>query len=227
MSKLHDIGAFALAQLGRPRTMAGMAFVAVGAWFFVNALFLQTGPHPAPFFFTREHEGRRQGQPDELVRATQDALMQLGYYSGPLDGLPGPQTQSAIEAFRDQSESDGTEEISLELLSELRSARRPDLSPVPTRVETPAEQSRQATEPSSAATAPVREASPRADGVVAAVQEALARSAYGPLTVDGVAGEATRQAIMKFQKDHNLPITGEVSDALVVELRAAGALGGG
>ena len=158
--------------------------------------------------------------------AVQDALLQLGYYSGPLDGLTGPQTQLAIEAFREKSGGEGSE-VSLELLSEIRSSRRPDLSPVATRVESPVEQSRQATLPTPESATSVHETPPAPNGVVAAVQEALARSAYGPLIVDGVAGQGTRQAIMRFQRDHNLPVTGEVSDSLVVELRAAGALGGG
>jgi peptidoglycan hydrolase-like protein with peptidoglycan-binding domain len=224
--KLSDIGLFALARLKRPRAIAGMAFLAVGAGIFANALFLQVGPHPAPFFFTRELERAQPGQPDELVRGVQDALLQLGYYSGPLDGLAGPETQLAIKAFREQSGVEGTEEVSLELLSEIRSSRRPDLSPVATRVESPVEQSRQATQITAEPGAPAQEP-PKPDGGVAAVQEALARSAYGPLIVDGVAGQETREAIMRFQKDHNLPVTGEVSDSLVVELRAIGALSGG
>lgn len=62
------------------------------------------------------------------------------------------------------------------------------------------------------------------DPLVAVVQTALARSAYGPLTADGVMGPATRDAIVRFQHDHDLPVTGEVSEALVLELRAYGAL---
>ena len=222
--KLLDIGLVALGRLRRPRAMAGLAFLAVGAGIFANALFLQAGPHPAPFFFTREHERPRPGQPDELVRSIQDALMQRGYYSGPLDGFAGPQTQSAIVDFRDRTGDEGSTEVSLELLSEIRSSQRPDLSPVATRVESPAEQPQPVPQ---AAREPAGETPEPPDGTVAAVQEALARSAYGPLTIDGVAGQATRDAIMRFQKDHNLPVTGEVSDSLVVELRAAGALGGG
>jgi peptidoglycan hydrolase-like protein with peptidoglycan-binding domain len=225
--KLKGLGLLTLAYLKRPRVLASAALVGVGAWIFVNALFLQPEPHPAPFFFTRAHEQAKPGQPDELVRAVQDALRQLGYYAGPLDGLAGAQTQSAIEAFREQSGSDGSDEVSLELLSEIRSSRRPDLSPVATRVEPPSEGPPQAAPDNAEPSAASGQESPQPDGTVAAVQEALERSAYGPLTVDGIAGDATREAIMRFQKDHNLPVTGEVSDALVVELRAAGALGGG
>jgi peptidoglycan hydrolase-like protein with peptidoglycan-binding domain len=220
------VSLFALAHLKRRRTIAFMALLAIGAGIFGNALFLQAGPHPAPFFFTRAFEHAPPGQSDELVRAIQDALLQLGYYSGPLDGLAGPRTRLAIKTFRERSGGEGTEEASLELLSEIRSSRRPDLSPVETSVAASGEQSLRAARTAPEAVAPLHDP-PEPDGLVAAVQEALARSAYGPLTVDGVAGEETRQAIMRFQKDHNLHATGEVSDALVVELRAAGALGGG
>jgi peptidoglycan hydrolase-like protein with peptidoglycan-binding domain len=64
------------------------------------------------------------------------------------------------------------------------------------------------------------------DVQIAAVQEALAKAAYGPLHADGFLGRQTREAIMRFQKDHDLPVTGDISDALIVELRAAGALAG-
>jgi peptidoglycan hydrolase-like protein with peptidoglycan-binding domain len=150
------------------------------------------------------------------VREVQDALKQLGYYSGPLDGLPGPQTQGAIAAYETQNGREASGIATPELLASLRSSGRVDLAPVPTEV---------ASTPASGAAQPQPAAEP--DGTIAAVQEALARSAYGPLTVDGVAGPATRDAIKKFQHDHNLPITGDVTDALIVELRADGAMGGG
>jgi peptidoglycan hydrolase-like protein with peptidoglycan-binding domain len=67
-------------------------------------------------------------------------------------------------------------------------------------------------------------AAPVSDPLVASVQSALALSAYGPLNADGVVGPDTREAIMRFQRDHNLPVTGEISDGLVIELRAAGAM---
>lgn len=63
-----------------------------------------------------------------------------------------------------------------------------------------------------------------ADALIATVQTALARAAYGPLDADGLMGPATRDAIMRFQRDRDLPVTGEVSEGLIVELRAYGAL---
>lgn len=60
--------------------------------------------------------------------------------------------------------------------------------------------------------------------LIKSVQNALALSAYGPINADGVVGPETRTAIMRFERDHNLPVTGEISESLVLELRAAGAM---
>jgi peptidoglycan hydrolase-like protein with peptidoglycan-binding domain len=57
------------------------------------------------------------------------------------------------------------------------------------------------------------------------VQAALSRAAYGPLNVDGRPGPQTRDAIMRFQLDEGLPVTGKLDDALVKKLKAVGALG--
>jgi peptidoglycan hydrolase-like protein with peptidoglycan-binding domain len=158
-------------------------------------------------------------QPDELVRTVQDALKQIGYYAGPLDGVAGPQTRSAVLAFEADAGLEGRGEASDEVLVAIRAATRPDLTT--------------AAVPEMPESAPVIAPAPDApekvepDPLVAAIQDALARSAYGPLIADGVVGPDTREAIKRFQRDHNLPITGEISDALVVELRATGAFDDG
>jgi lysozyme family protein len=211
---LSDIGASAVAHLGRPRTLVGAAVLAVSAGIVANALLLQVRPHPSPFFLAREIELPDAEKPDELVRAVQDALKQVGYYSGPLDGIAGPQTRSAIQAFEVEIGREEVGEASLELLSAIRSANRPDLTPAATAEVHPAAQSAPASVPQK----------DEPDPAVAAIQDALARSAYGPLIADGVVGPDTREAIMRFQRDHNLPVIGDISDALVVELRATGAL---
>ena len=41
-------------------------------------------------------------------------------------------------------------------------------------------------------------------------QRALEKLGYGPLRADGIMGSATRQAIERFEKDHRLPVTGEL-----------------
>jgi hypothetical protein len=53
---------------------------------------------------------------------------------------------------------------------------------------------------------------------VRAVQEQLAAKGYDPGPVDGVHGLLTRAAVMAFQYDHDLPLTGEVSDRLLKQI---------
>jgi hypothetical protein len=54
-----------------------------------------------------------------------------------------------------------------------------------------------------------------------AVQRALNEYGYGPIKVSGVYDDATRAAITRFEKDHNLPPTGQVSPRFRRELSAA------
>ncbi|MGE5366213.1 MAG: peptidoglycan-binding domain-containing protein [Betaproteobacteria bacterium] len=55
---------------------------------------------------------------------------------------------------------------------------------------------------------------------IAAVQRALAEFGYGQVKVSGILDDATSAAIAKFERDHNLPSSGRVSDRLVKELTA-------
>ena len=62
---------------------------------------------------------------------------------------------------------------------------------------------------------------PKADGTdknVMIVQRALAKLGYA-LHADGKLGGATRQAIEKFERDHRLPVTGEVTPKLLRRLQ--------
>jgi Putative peptidoglycan binding domain len=55
---------------------------------------------------------------------------------------------------------------------------------------------------------------------IAAVQRALAEYGYGQIKPSGILDDATSAAIAKFERDHNLPTSGRVSDRLVKELAA-------
>ena len=222
---MKNLRASAIAQLRHPRTLAGAGFIAVCAVIAINALFLQARPHPTPFFSTRITTHLEPQKPDDLVRAVQDALKQVGYYSGPLDGIMGPRTHAAITVFEGKTGREETGEASWELLTVIQNTDRFDLAPARLPETLPA------AEPVSSSALPQlpaeQHAAPASDPLVAAIQKALARAAYGPVEVDGFIGPQTHDAIMRFQRDHNLPITGDVSDALVIELRAAGALDDG
>ncbi len=198
-----------IAELRRPRTLVGAASLAIGAMIVTNALFLQAGPHPSPLVATREASESGVPVSDSVVRSVQDALTQAGYYSGPLDGFAGPQTKAAILAFEEKTGREHTGVASLALLDAIRSEVSRDLAKNQAALDaSPAAQS---------AAAP--------DASVEAVQRALDLSAYGPLQADGIFGPETREAIMRFQRDHNLAghRRGQ-RRSLSIELRAAGAL---
>jgi peptidoglycan hydrolase-like protein with peptidoglycan-binding domain len=55
---------------------------------------------------------------------------------------------------------------------------------------------------------------------VASVQRALTEYGYGQLKPSGTISADTQAAIQKFEREHRMPLTGQVSDRLVRELSA-------
>jgi peptidoglycan hydrolase-like protein with peptidoglycan-binding domain len=192
----------------RPASLITAGFLAVTACIVANAVYLQSGRHPAPLFETvYAPPSAAASQPDKHVEAVQAALRDAGYYAGPVDGIAGDRTKAAIAAYEQKLGWAATGAASRDLLRAVRA----DLPNQPIVGEAASTGS-----PGPPAAAPDRN--------VAAVQDALAKAAYGPLRADGVFGRQTREAIIRFQQDHGLAVTGEINDALIVELRAAGAL---
>jgi hypothetical protein len=110
----------------------------------VNALFLQSGPHPAPFF----------NAPPPLDAPAETSVAVAIPRARPPDPLPPPKSEAA-----------------------------------------PAKR-------------------------VIATQRALAQFGYGQIKPTGVVDGETRVAIEKFERDHKLPITGQLSERLTRELAA-------
>jgi Putative peptidoglycan binding domain len=79
-----------------------------------------------------------------------------------------------------------------------------------------------------AAAAPSQPAAPRRDDPIAdligpspriaAVQQALSDYGYGQIKPSGILDGPTSAAIEKFEREHKLPVTGELSDRLMREL---------
>jgi hypothetical protein len=85
------------------------------------------------------------------------------------------------------------------------------------------------THPVAAAAVPQPVADKRSDAIteligpsprIAAVQRLLSEYGYGQIKVSGVLDDATGAAIQKFEREHNMPSTGRVSDRLMKELVA-------
>jgi hypothetical protein len=178
-------------------TVAGvLAFAAVAA-IVANALFLQTGHHPAPMF-------------GSVV-----VMPAAGLASA--SPLPRPRP---VEADATVSESRAAEAKPAEKPAEPKvsdplgnlvkaTSASPVMSsnvlrpPAPIAVSSHAE--------TSANSGPRR---------VAAVQRALTENGFGQLKPSGTVGSETQAAIQKFERERKMPVTGQISDRLVRELAA-------
>ena len=101
---------------------------------FVNALFLQHGPHPAPIFATRPlmrsviMPPKRAAAPvpldshGKLVADIQQALSAKGFYDGAIDGLWGAKTDSAVRDFLRASGSNAGVDASDTLLRAIKAS---------------------------------------------------------------------------------------------------------
>jgi peptidoglycan hydrolase-like protein with peptidoglycan-binding domain len=214
----------------------GLAVLAAGGGM-ANALFLQSGPHPAPIFApqpvvkiaSNESTGAVMAmlprpRPSELDQPKADAppanrlrpeivaeiqreLARRGFYDGAVDGVYGGKTDAAIRDFEQASQLKPSAEPNEALLKSIKAV------PVKAAALTPP--------------LPVPRPVPRYDPIaeilgpskrVMSIQRALADFGYGQIKVTGVINPETEAAIEKFERERKLPITGQVSDRLAREL---------
>lgn len=206
-----------------PRRLADLlaAAVAVAAVLlvFVNALGMQRAPRqtplpaqfssetikrpaspavaPAPIPPVRPDTANRRSRSD-ITQDIQRELASRGYYNGAVDGQSGPRMTQAIRSFEQTNGMKVTGEATDALLEKIRKAEvRSDITG--------------SIEPTAKAATGSR---------VFSVQRMLARYGYGPVRLNGEIDKETRAAVERFERDRNLPVTGEISDKLVRELAA-------
>jgi hypothetical protein len=203
--------------------LAVLIAVAAAGTIITNALFLQSGPHPAPMF------GTPAAAPTTLVMP---------------NPLPRPRpTEADTQPLADSKHSD----------SNLFDPKPVEPPPEPKQVEQkPAVQRPPEPKPSDQRSGDPRSNDPMANLVrattstplppsnalrppapipttgsisgprrVAAVQRVLTEYGYAQLKPTGVLGPETKAAIEKFEHERKLPVTGQVSDRLVRELYVA------
>jgi peptidoglycan hydrolase-like protein with peptidoglycan-binding domain len=185
-----------------------------------NALFLQKGPHPAPIFAARplleketaftprvatpSHSDLGAQARVQLVSNIQKELARKGFYDGPADGIWGAKTDAAVRDFLQAAGSKVSPEANESLLRAV---------------------SNYVAKPPAGAVASTPPADPIARLIapsnrIMAAQRALADFGYGQIKATGVYDPETRSAIEKFERDHHLPVTGQMSDRLMRELGA-------
>jgi Putative peptidoglycan binding domain len=179
--------------------IAGLLAFAAASAIITNALFLQAGRHPAPMF----------GSPAPIPAAS---LPQ---------GNPLPRPRPAEAASTPEPRlADIRPAETRAVETKVPDSRSPDpmTNLVKATTAAPATTSNIARPPAPIPAAHGEAAAgPRR---VAAVQRVLTEYGYGQLKPTGTVGSDTQAAIQKFERDHKMPPTGQVSDRLVRELAA-------
>jgi peptidoglycan hydrolase-like protein with peptidoglycan-binding domain len=176
-------------------------------------------------------------QASPLVAEIQQELARRGLYEGKADGVPGPRTTAAILFFEETVGMEQTGEASTRVLSALKidgatvsaiPKERPSeaindtgvsIDPVAAAIRNAANvNATPKAQPISAVSKPVT------NDMVAKIQQGLVNIAYADVTVDGLAGQQTRNAIRNFEKHYRLPETGEPNEAVLKKLKSIGAL---
>ena len=180
-------------------TVAGvLAFAAANA-IIVNALFLQTGHHPAPMFGSALTMPLAAVAPSPLPRPR------------PVEAASKPAEASPVETKHAEpkgAEPRPAEPKAADPLTNLVVKATSAPLTVPSNVPRPpaAISSRAET---------IASSGPRR---VMAVQRALTEYGYGQLKPTGTVGSDTQAAIQKFERERKMPVTGQVSDRLLREL---------
>lgn len=127
-----------------------------------------------------------------------------GIYDGPADGIWGAKTDAAVRDFIQTAGLKINPEANDALLRAI-AAFNPKPPNAPTASNPPSD-------PIAKLIAPSKK--------VMAVQRALADFGYGQIKPTGVFDPDTRAAVEKFEREHRMPVTGQISDRFVRELAA-------
>jgi len=228
-------GHLALALWRRPGlTLSCLGIGGLATAIAVNALALQPERHHFPLFAGKPASVRAPAAAPPPVplplpparRAEQAAAQQLaltaeiqtelgmrGFYVTPSAGLAGTSLDSAIRDFQQAAGVKIDGQPSEALLARIKAS---DL--------TVKDQIARLLTPGPAAAGQPDAGQPSvAQPNVVKVQRALNKVGYGPLQEDGILGAGTRAAIERFQKDHDLAVSGEPQGRM---LRALASLSG-
>ncbi|WP_274629695.1 peptidoglycan-binding protein [Arvimicrobium flavum] len=213
------------------------AFLVALSFVSANALWYQPFAHPGAFFTTRTiergdegpaptettikierpEEAHRQIVGDPITKAVQTVLKDLNLYDGAVDGLSGPNTRRAVEAYQKTVGLPVTGLINEQLLEQLDTSPTAAIPPQPR----PRPQSVEAI---------INEPSPArfdgednsAAGRVRKIQAGLREFGNKNIDIDGVLGGRTRAAIKEFQALFGLPQTGEADEVVFAKMRKEG-----
>jgi peptidoglycan hydrolase-like protein with peptidoglycan-binding domain len=163
---------------------------------------------------------------DPTVKEVQETLRELNFYDGEVDGLFGPNTREAIEAYQAKMGMSVTGSVDDSLLDQLGTGSvTPAVLPSPAPRDEVAKPAVVRTGPGAdnkAEEAIAKPASLTRDERVAKVQAGLKEFGTAAIEVDGVMGARTAAAIKEFQSLFGLKVTGEADQAVYAKMKEIG-----
>jgi len=186
-------------------TLAGLVAVAAISAIVANALFLQTGRHPAPMF------GTVINLPAPSAVALPNPLPRPRPVGADTSPLEPRATEFRAEPKPVERAAEKPPEKPVEATATTRS-NDPMTNLVKQTTSTPS-----ATRPPAPIPMPQSPAARR----IAGVQRALSEYGYGNLKITGTMSGETQSAIQKFEREHKMQVTGQLSDRLLRELGTA------
>ena len=222
------------------------AFLVTLFYVSANALWYQPGLHTGAFFATRSFQNFPATAPQEpettinierpepqasatqsvpavgakadpIVQRVQGVLKNIGYYDGTIDGLTGPATRKAIEAYRQKMGLPVSGTIDEALLDQLGIAgTTASVVPQPA----PRDELTGGVAKPTAANA-IRD-QPSLDARIVKIQAGLRAFGNDDIKTDGMIGARTKAAIREFQSLFGLPETGEPDEAVYAKMREIG-----
>ena len=177
-------------------SLAAVTLIAGGGLFGWNALTQQAGRHPAPLF------AGAKGQPP-LPEPPRRPDLAAAPAPRPDTNLASMQTGTIPASAKPKGDLDAIGAL-------IRSGGEPAARK--------AEPAVRKSEPAMRAAEPAKADAKAADAKVASAQKALSKLGYGPLKPDGVLGATTRNALLRFEREKNLPTTGAVAGRTAKQL---------
>ncbi|MEI9405073.1 peptidoglycan-binding protein [Mesorhizobium argentiipisi] len=239
-------GAVAVGQLiaSNPVLVGGStAFLVTLFYVSANALWYQPFPHTGAFFATRSIENfphtvsnepettinivrqpppQPAAKPDPVVQQVQAILKDLNFYDGTVDGLTGPATRKAIQAYQLKVGLPGSGEIDGALLDQLGARQTTAAIPHPAPRPADGVAAPAAKPPMIPVSAPADGATQSPDARIVKIQAGLKAFGNNDMQLDGKVGARTKAAIKEFQALFGLPETGEPDEAVYVKMRQIG-----
>jgi len=167
------------------------------------------------------------------VRDTQAALKNEGFDPGPIDGILGAKTMTALRNYQSHNHLDVTGTITAQTQNAVMGTASASGSRNKPEAEgefQPQAQPYSSTQPYSSEYSSTRESLSSQSGIatspedVRQVQQALANLMYNPGDINGMMTAQTQQALREFQYLNNLPVTGRIDDQtkIAIDSQSAG-----